>query len=310
MVTQRILTEALVDFPRADRRRGGGDHPPRKVHGRFSSDPTVVIQGGGEGSGVFELDDDGDDVDDDDDDAADSDGSGRGDGAAGRGPFSGVLPAGTSGVRVAALDRRISAFFGEVPSLELGVNLAVRVYHRRRRGGRSAGGGSSFFVALRVPCLVTDRFGVTVLVRDLLALYQGRGPVTRPPVDYVDYVHWHYGHLATENGERLHQFWREHLGSGDLPLLEMPPDAGAVPLPAAVRDAPPGAGPPCAAVPIRLNKTVNRQLDALCRKHAVAKRALLYAVWVTLLHRYTGQEDMVVGLLIRGRRQKDTRVCV
>lgn len=81
-------------------------------------------------------------------------------------------------------------------------------------------------------------------------------------------------------------FWRHHL-SGDLPILELPLD---YPRPATL-------SLKKMTQSIQLDTQLYRQFGQFCTDKQVTPFALLLAAFKILLHRYTGQNDLIVGSL-------------
>ncbi|HZI10669.1 MAG TPA: amino acid adenylation domain-containing protein, partial [Myxococcus sp.] len=61
-----------------------------------------------------------------------------------------------------------------------------------------------------------------------------------------------------------------------------------------------------ATLPVRLPRELAQRVDALARQEGVTPFMLLLAAFQTLLSRYSGQEDVVVGSPIAGRRHAET----
>jgi len=92
------------------------------------------------------------------------------------------------------------------------------------------------------------------------------------------------------------QYWKEKL-SGKLPALDLPTD----------RPRPAMQTWNGATVPLNLSTEVTRELEACARREGVTLRALLLAVFKAVLHRYTGQEDIIVGARVSGRTPENER---
>src|SRR3972149_8202647 len=89
-------------------------------------------------------------------------------------------------------------------------------------------------------------------------------------------------------------YWKQQLG-GSLPALQLPI-----------------ARPPLAVQtfrgarqPLVLPKTLSESLKALSRQEGLPLFMTLLAAFKTLLYRYTGQEDIIVGSLIANRNRAE-----
>ncbi|MFP3938811.1 MAG: amino acid adenylation domain-containing protein [Thermoanaerobaculia bacterium] len=215
----------------------------------------------------------------------DSQGDPRGDGGALA--FSVTEAAGWSGERLAAALRASAV---EPFDLERGPLVRIAVF--RREDGEHA-----LLVALHH--LVADFTSLAVAVGELDALYreetgEGRARLDEAPVSYADYVRWQEERLAGEAGERLWEYWREELRDGPRgpsPDLDLPAD----------RPRPPVATDRGGRRSLRLDPEESAALRRLARDEGVTLFTLLVAGFQALLHRLSGQEDVVVGTPASGR---------
>ena len=148
--------------------------------------------------------------------------------------------------------------------------------------------------------IVSDGWSKSIMFREMSALYRaartGRDPALPPlPIQFSDYAAWerdarHEAALA----EPL-AYWREKL-AGPLPVLDIPGDhrADVVPTFEGARRV--------ALLPM----PVVARMRELARQHDATPYMMLLATYVALLHRYSGQDDIVVGSPIVGRLQSET----
>ncbi len=134
-------------------------------------------------------------------------------------------------------------------------------------------------------------------MRELSAIYDAyaRGeesPLPEPEVQYGDYAAWQRGWLQGEALEEQLKYWRAKL-AGAPASLELPTD----------RPRPEVLSYRGAHHTFTLPPELSARLAALSRERGVTLYMTLLAVFNLLLHRYTGQEDMVVGTAIAGRNQ-------
>ncbi|WP_240360579.1 non-ribosomal peptide synthetase [Pyxidicoccus caerfyrddinensis] len=148
--------------------------------------------------------------------------------------------------------------------------------------------------------IVSDGWSMGVLIRELAALYlaaaSGKALRLAPlPVQYADYTVWQRDWLRGEVLDAWLGFWKQQLG-GAPHALELPTDR---PRPAVQTFH--GAGHA-----FTLSPELSRQLEALGQEHNATLFMVLLAAWQTLLHRYSGQDDIVVGSPIAGRNRAET----
>ncbi|HEV2087264.1 MAG TPA: condensation domain-containing protein, partial [Cryptosporangiaceae bacterium] len=150
---------------------------------------------------------------------------------------------------------------------------------------------------LSVHHIVTDFWSLTILARELGAFYDayaaGRELALPPPeATYVDAVGWQHSVLSDPTvAARLSEYWDGQVGDG-VPRLALP----------AVR---PGAGGPGGSRHFALPGPLAERLRAKAAAADVTLYVLLLAAFQTLLHRYTGQDDLVVGAGVAGRTRPE-----
>jgi amino acid adenylation domain-containing protein len=143
-----------------------------------------------------------------------------------------------------------------------------------------------------------DAWSIGVLFREFGALYEGfctGKPSTLPelPIQYADYAVWQRQWLQGEILETQLAYWKNQLS--DVPVLELPTD----------RPRPPVQSYRSAKQYLALSKALSDQLQDLSRKEGVTLFMTLLAAFQTLLHRYTGQDDIAVGSPIAGRTRPE-----
>ncbi len=137
--------------------------------------------------------------------------------------------------------------------------------------------------------IIGDGWSLNVLLDDLAECYtarsQDREPRLRPlPVQPTDYARW-----QRRRAERAVPYWQERLA--DPP----PPE-----LPFATTSAQ-GVARHGAFHHVRVGEDVARGLERLGREHRTTLFTVLMAAYQVLLHRHTGQTDLLVGTAVAGR---------
>ncbi|MGA7732188.1 MAG: amino acid adenylation domain-containing protein [Chloroflexia bacterium] len=143
--------------------------------------------------------------------------------------------------------------------------------------------------------IVLDQESMRVLFQELGALYGAvaagePSPLPGLPAQYTDYAGWQEEWLRGEEAQAQLAYWKERLG-GSPPVLELPAD----------RPRPPMQSHHGARQTWLLPAGLAAALEALSRQEGATLFAVLLAAFETLLHRYTGQSDMVLGVPIAGR---------
>jgi amino acid adenylation domain-containing protein len=149
--------------------------------------------------------------------------------------------------------------------------------------------------------IITDFWSQGILMRELSLLYpaerDGRPVELDPPsTAYKDVVQRQLAMLTSEEGERHWEYWRKEL-AGPLPVLDLPFSRPR---------------PPFQTYCGSLQKTLlpaelTQKVKALAQTYGVSLTTVLMAAFQVLLHRYTGQEDLIVGIPTFGRERAELK---
>ncbi|HEY3581495.1 MAG TPA: MupA/Atu3671 family FMN-dependent luciferase-like monooxygenase, partial [Pyrinomonadaceae bacterium] len=147
--------------------------------------------------------------------------------------------------------------------------------------------------------LAVDFWSLAVLLHELGVLYQARVIGTPAafeplPLQYSDYVTRQQQMLRSAEGERLWTYWQKQL-AGELPVLDLHTDR---PRPSVQTFA-------GASHAFRIDPALTRRLKVVARERGATLYMLLLASFQILLHRYTQQEDILVGSPAAGRGRAD-----
>jgi len=159
-------------------------------------------------------------------------------------------------------------------------------------------GDQDHVILLTMHHIIGDGWSFGVAVDELATLYDAyrRGlpsPLDPLPIQYADYSLWQRSWLQGAVRDRLVDYWSRRL-SGVTPL-ELPTD----------RPRPPIRTSRGAILPLMIPATVAGPLAVLCRREGVTPYMLLLAAFQTLLHRYSGQDDIVVGSPVANRNRSE-----
>ncbi|HEX6288974.1 MAG TPA: amino acid adenylation domain-containing protein, partial [Herpetosiphonaceae bacterium] len=147
--------------------------------------------------------------------------------------------------------------------------------------------------------IVADGWSQGVLIRELAILYNAYAAgkphpegtrLPELPIQYADYAHWQRAWLRGEVLEAQHAYWKAQLG-GHIPVLDLPTD----------RPRPPTSTQRGAKHPFTFPKSLADALTTLSRAEGTTLFMTLLAALDTLLYRYSGQTDIVVGSPIANR---------
>ncbi len=143
--------------------------------------------------------------------------------------------------------------------------------------------------------IVTDLWSLLLAIGEVLEMYRAEAAGTQatlspPQATYLDFIQAEEALLAGEDGEQLLNYWREEL-AGPLPVLNLPTDRprgavqtyrGSVEL-------------------LRIDRELAESIKELGKQRGTTVFMTLLAAYQVLLHRYTGQDDILVGSPTSGR---------
>ncbi|MFG0382325.1 amino acid adenylation domain-containing protein [Pseudomonas sp. zbq_18] len=143
--------------------------------------------------------------------------------------------------------------------------------------------------------IVSDGWSMQRFIGEFAAAYaafaEGRtAQFAALPLQYADYAQWQRDWLKSSEATRQLEYWKARLGEHQ-PLLELPTDH-----PRPAQGARQGL-----RWRFELSPLLTAQLRALAQREGSTLFSLLLAAWQTLLHRYSGQEDIRVGVPVAGR---------
>ncbi|HEY4903815.1 MAG TPA: amino acid adenylation domain-containing protein [Candidatus Sulfotelmatobacter sp.] len=138
-----------------------------------------------------------------------------------------------------------------------------------------------------------------VFLPELAKLYAAfsRGeasPLPELPIQYADFAGWQRNYLRDGILSQHLDYWRTKL-AGDLPVLDLPID----------HRRPAVQTFQGAIQTLHLPSELSRQLKALSKKENSTLFITLLAAFKTLLHRYTSQDDLLIGTVAGSRKRSD-----
>ncbi len=147
--------------------------------------------------------------------------------------------------------------------------------------------------------IVSDGWSMSVLIRELTALYQSfiigdPSPLTPLPIQYADYAYWQRQWLQGDVLKEEIRYWTNQLSgaraielSTDYPRPQVPSQRGA-------------------RYDFRWDAELAQGLRQLSRQESVTLFMTLLAAFQVLLYRLTGEEDIVVGTDSANRAHLET----
>lgn len=155
-------------------------------------------------------------------------------------------------------------------------------------------------MAVSMHHIISDIWSIRVFMHDLGQLY--RSAVTGSPVElepiarqYTDFAAWQRDFLLGGELDKLTDYWRKKIASSQTAtVLPIDFERGAV------------RTMHGKTLNMDLPKELSPACHQLCRRFGVTPYILLLSVFKTLLHRYTGDEDIIIGTEIANRHHEGT----
>jgi hypothetical protein len=148
--------------------------------------------------------------------------------------------------------------------------------------------------------IVVDGWSLGILFRELGEAYAaakgGRAPALSPvPIQFGDFAAWQRDRLSGARLDELLTFWRAQLEGATEPL-DLPTDRPRPTVPTF-------AG---ARQQVILPAETLAAIKRLAKEHDATPYMVLLAAYATVLHRYTGRENVLIGSGSAGRTRAET----
>lgn len=148
--------------------------------------------------------------------------------------------------------------------------------------------------------IILDGWATCVIIRELGELYNGfikgvESPLPDLSLKFSDFVVWEGENLERNALKEQEDYWTGKL-SGELPILDLATDR---PRPIS----PTFLGKSHGAL---LDAELSSQIHKLSRQEGTTLFVVILAAFYKTLHRYTGQDDLIIGAPLANRSHKDT----
>jgi amino acid adenylation domain-containing protein/non-ribosomal peptide synthase protein (TIGR01720 family) len=160
-------------------------------------------------------------------------------------------------------------------------------------------GGGEYVLVVTLHHIASDAWSTGIIVRELVELYAAyldkRAPeLPALEIQYADFAIWQREYLSGDILQEKLQYWKNKL-SGTA-TLQLPVDY-ARPAVQSTR------GSMCS---FRLDRELSAALQVLSQQQGTTLFMTLLAAFKVLLYRYSGQEDICVGIPVAGRTRQET----
>ncbi|MEL7004849.1 MAG: amino acid adenylation domain-containing protein, partial [Bacteroidota bacterium] len=155
------------------------------------------------------------------------------------------------------------------------------------------------FLAVNIHHIICDGWSVEILIKDLVSIYNGlfdgvKEEFAPESIQYKDFAYWQAENLSSSVSTESKQYWLDQFSSG-VPVLNLPTDFVR---PSIKRYEGKQAT-------FELGKDLTSKIKSYARYENVSLFNCLVAIVKCMLWKYTGQNDIVVGIPTAGRTHPD-----
>ena len=160
-----------------------------------------------------------------------------------------------------------------------------------------------YILLLIVHHIAADMWSLGIMLHELVGFYNSfssgaPGPFEKPSIQYADFAEWQRNYLQGETLQKQVSFWQTHLAACQevAPVLSLPTD----------RPYPPIRTFKGGSIPLIFLAERMEKLVSLCRAEKCTLFMALLAAFQTLLYRYSGQSNIIVGVPIANRLRAES----
>jgi 3-oxoacyl-(acyl-carrier-protein) synthase/acyl carrier protein len=146
-----------------------------------------------------------------------------------------------------------------------------------------------YLLLLDMHHIISDGVSMALFTNELVQLYNN-GELSPLKIQYKDFVVWQQELFSNGAMDKQEHFWLQQFSSG-APLLNLKTDKQRPAVPSFAGD----------KVIFELTAEQVQQINSLAFTTGTTPFMILLAVYTVLLHKYTSQEDIVVGVPVAGR---------
>ncbi len=140
--------------------------------------------------------------------------------------------------------------------------------------------------------LLTDGWSLPIVLKEVFTLYEANVanmPLQLPPArPYQEYIKW----LQAQDMDKAKEFWRELLKDYSAPIQLMSDRVSAAEL---------EGKPEYQKLKHECSPQLSKRLTEFTRQQHITMNTLVQGAWAYLLHRYSGEKDVVFGATVSGR---------
>ncbi|UII24645.1 amino acid adenylation domain-containing protein [Fulvivirga maritima] len=143
--------------------------------------------------------------------------------------------------------------------------------------------------------IIADGISIYKFIEELVLIYEEKS-LNESKIGYKDYVLWESQYLSSEEMELDRAYWLDEY-LDDIPILDLPTDRGRPKIFSNIG----------AKLEYELTPDVSSRLRYLARQSNCTLHVFLYTLYTLILSKYSGQNELVVGVPVAGRNHPDLK---
>ncbi|MFC3926221.1 condensation domain-containing protein, partial [Clostridium punense] len=141
--------------------------------------------------------------------------------------------------------------------------------------------------------IISDGVSMNILIKEFKDIYSGEN-LEPLKLQYKDFAAWQNNFLKSDLVKRQEEYWLSRF-SAEIPVLNMPNDYERPPIQSFEGN----------SISFEVNEKTTKKLRNLTKETGATIHMVLISVFNILLSKYSGQEDIIVGMPIAGRPHSD-----
>ncbi|MDR0268842.1 non-ribosomal peptide synthetase [Paenibacillus sp.] len=152
---------------------------------------------------------------------------------------------------------------------------------------------NEFMLLLDFHHIIADATSLEIFTNEFIQLYHDM-PVVDLPLQYKDFNSWQMNYYQSDEIKEQQAFWLEQL-KGELPVLDLPTE----------RTRPPIQDFTGSALIVHASESLTQKVTKLAGNLKMSEFMVLISAYNIMLHRYTDQEDIIIGSPVQGRKRAE-----
>ncbi len=149
------------------------------------------------------------------------------------------------------------------------------------------------YLLIDIHHIISDGISRSILIKEFIALYNGE-KLSSSNLQYKDFVEWQNNLLSSEEIKKQEEYWLNRFND-EIPVLNLPYDYERPAMQTFEGD----------NLEFTIDEKVTTQLKKLAKETETTIHMILLSAFNILLSKYSGQDDIVVGIPVAGRVHAD-----